>query len=66
MNYKGYQTSVMFDESVNAFHGSVVNIRDGISFQEASVDKLTAAFHEAVDDYLEFCANRGEAPDMPC
>lgn len=65
MNYKGYQASVVFDESVNAFHGRVVNIRDGINFQGTSVDELTVAFHEAVDDYLEFCAERGEAPDKP-
>ena len=64
MNYKGYQTSVVFDESVNTFHGRVVNIRDGINFQGTCVDELTAAFHEAIEDYLEFCADRGAPPDM--
>ena len=64
MNYKGYQASVVFDESVKAFHGRVVNIRDGINFQGTNVDELTTAFHEAVDDYLEFCAERGETPDL--
>lgn len=65
MNYKGYQASIAFDESVGAFHGRVDNLRDVINFQGSSVDELTAAFHEAVDDYLEFCASRGESPDKP-
>lgn len=65
MSYKGYQATITFDESVNLFHGRVVNLRDVINFQGASVDELTEAFHEAVDDYLGFCANRGEAPEKP-
>ena len=63
MKYKSYQASVVFDESVKAFHGRVVNIRDGINFQGTSVDDLTTAFHEAVEDYQEFCAERGEVPE---
>ena len=65
MNYKGYQASVTFDESVGAFHGRVDNVRDVINFQGSSVVELTASFHETVDDYLEFCASRGESPDKP-
>lgn len=65
MKYKGYQANVSFDESLNAFHGRVVNTRDVITFQGTSVDELTGAFHEAVEDYLEFCASRGESPDKP-
>jgi predicted HicB family RNase H-like nuclease len=45
-------------------HGEVINIKDVITFQAKSVDEL-AAFKDSTDDYLEFCAERGEKPDKP-
>jgi predicted HicB family RNase H-like nuclease len=36
-----------------------------ITFQGRTVDELKGAFRESVDDYLEFCASRGEEPDKP-
>jgi predicted HicB family RNase H-like nuclease len=45
--------------------GRINNIRDVISFQAGSVEELDAAFVEAVDDYLDFCATRGTEPDRP-
>ncbi len=65
MKYKGYLASITFDESVGAFHGRVVNTRDVITFSGTSVEELTGAFREAVEDYLEFCAGRGESPEHP-
>ena len=29
------------------------------------MDEFTAAFHEAIEEYLEFCTNRSETTDMP-
>jgi len=65
MHYKGYIGKIEFDEDADLFHGEVVNTRDVITFQGRSVDELKQAFHESVDDYLDFCAERGEAPDKP-
>ena len=39
--------------------------RDGITFQGDSVAEVIQAFHDSVDDYLEFCAKRGESPEKP-
>jgi predicted HicB family RNase H-like nuclease len=36
-----------------------------ITFQGESVDELRRAFQESVDDYLDFCAARGEKPEKP-
>ena len=36
-----------------------------ITFEGTSVDEVQQAFHESVDDYLEFCAQRGESPEKP-
>ena len=65
MEYKGYFTKVEFDDEANIFHGEVINLRDVITFQGETVDELRQAFHDSVDDYLEFCAERGEEPEKP-
>ena len=52
MNYKGYQARIELDEEAGVFHGEVINTRDVITFQGASVEEL-------------FCASRGEDPEKP-
>jgi len=65
LEYKGYVGNVVFDDEAGVFSGEVVNTRDVITFQGASVDELRKAFEDSVDDYLEFCAERGEQPEKP-
>jgi predicted HicB family RNase H-like nuclease len=65
MEYKGYIGVVEFDDEAGVFHGEVINTRDVITFEGASVRELKKAFRDSVDDYLAFCAQRGEQPDKP-
>jgi predicted HicB family RNase H-like nuclease len=65
MGYKGYLAHITFDERANLFHGEVINIRDVVTFQGQSVEELRQAFSDSVEDYLAFCAERGETPDQP-
>lgn len=65
MKYKGYTGIVEFDEEAGVLHGRVVGLRDVITFQGDSVAEVTRAFRDSVDDYLEFCAERGESPEKP-
>ena len=65
MNYKGYIGHVEFDDEAGLFHGEVLDLRDVVTFQGKSVDELSQAFRDSVDDYLEFCEERGEEPDKP-
>ena len=65
MKYKGYEAVVEFDSEAEIFHGEVINIRDVITFQGDSVKVLKQAFEESVEDYLDFCKQRGEEPDKP-
>jgi len=65
MEYKGYVAHVVFDDSVDVFHGEVVNTQDVITFQGRTVDELRKAFEESVDDYLEFCKEDGVEPEKP-
>ena len=63
LEHKGYRGQVEFDSAAKIFHGEVVETRDVITFQGTTVDELERAFRDSVEDYLEFCAKRGEEPD---
>jgi predicted HicB family RNase H-like nuclease len=65
MEYKGYLARVAFDDRAGIFHGEVINIPDVITFQGTTVDELRQAFADSVEDYLVFCAERGEEPCQP-
>ena len=65
MEYKGYFGKVEFDDEANIFYGEVINLRDVVIFQGETVKDLRKAFRESIDDYLEFCAVRGEEPEKP-
>lgn len=62
MTYKGYVGSVSFSEKDNVFFGKVEGINGLVNFEGESVRELTDAFHEAVDDYLEYCKAEGIEP----
>ena len=63
--YRGYVGVARADSDAGVIRGRVVNTRDMITFQGKTVAEAEHEFHEAVDDYLEFCAQRGVKPDRP-
>lgn len=65
LKYKGYTGRAQFDDEAGILHGEVLDLRDVITFQGKSVDELERAFRDSIDDYLAFCAERGEEPDKP-
>ena len=65
MQHKGYIGRVEFDDEADIFHGEVIGLRDVITFQGRTVNEVKQAFRESVDDYLAFCAKRGEEPEKP-
>src|ERR1700761_9031672 len=60
MKYKGYTGHVEYDDEAKIFHGEVLGIKDIVTFQGTTVDEIEQAFKDSVDDYLAFCAERGE------
>lgn len=65
MEYKGYIGKVELDEEAGVLYGEVINVRDVITFEGTTVEEVQTAFRESVDDYLDFCAQRGESPEKP-
>lgn len=62
MTYKGYAARIEYDDEDGIFVGRLAGIRDGVGFHAGNVEELRAAFHEAVDDYVETCAKIGKEP----
>ena len=65
LQYKAYTGHADYDEEAGLLHGEVLGLRDVVTFQGTSVKELKRAFQESIDDYLEFCPERGEEPDDP-
>ena len=65
LDYKGYTADIVYDAEGGVLAGSVLGVRDGICFEAESAADVESAFHEAVDDYLEFCAEKGKEPEVP-
>lgn len=65
MTHQGYAARIEYSEEDGCFVGRVTGIRDIIGFHGESVAEVRAAFQEAVDFYLDTCAERGETPQRP-
>jgi len=65
VSYKGYMGQAIWDETAGIFHGEIVGVSDVITFQVKTKKALNEAFQHSVDDYLVFCNERGEAPNLP-
>lgn len=69
MRYRGYTANITRDEESGVYHGEVEKIGDVITFQAdlyaSSIDAVFESFRKSVDDYLEFCEERGEEPEQP-
>jgi predicted HicB family RNase H-like nuclease len=63
LEYKGYIGTLEAEDGV--FFGRVAGLRDVITFEGTTFAEVEQAFQESVDDYLAFCAERGEPPDRP-
>ncbi|QKJ28318.1 type II toxin-antitoxin system HicB family antitoxin [Mucilaginibacter mali] len=63
IQYQNYYASVHFSAADEVFYGKILGINDLVSFEGASVKELKAAFEEAVEDYIEFCAEIGKTPE---
>jgi predicted HicB family RNase H-like nuclease len=61
LEHKGYIGTVEADDGI--FSGRMAGLRDVVTFEGATFAEAEQAFRDSVDDYLAFCAERGEAPD---
>lgn len=65
MTYKNYSARIEFDAEDEIFTGQIAGIRDVVGFHANTVSELKEAFHEAVDDYVDTCAEIAKDPQKP-
>ncbi|HZU34518.1 MAG TPA: type II toxin-antitoxin system HicB family antitoxin [Gemmataceae bacterium] len=66
MEYKGYTGQITgVDEKQGLIHGRVANLNDVITFEGKTYKELRQAFHDSVEDYLEFCEQLERPPEKP-
>jgi predicted HicB family RNase H-like nuclease len=63
IHYKGYIGTVVFSEEDAVFHGKVIGIKPLISFEGDNVTAITKDFRDAIEEYLDFCANNNITPE---
>ena len=61
--YKGYYGSVEFSDEDNVFFGRIIGINDRITYEGDNADALRHDFEEAVEEYIETCAQLGKEPE---
>lgn len=66
LKHKGYIGSIEFDLEDGYLHGRVQFINDCIIYDGETIPELQQSFREAVDGYLEMCAELGKTPDATC
>jgi predicted HicB family RNase H-like nuclease len=65
MTYNGYSALIEFDNECDLLRGEILDINDTITFYANSVDEIKEAMKDAIDDYLEHCAEIGKKPEKP-
>ena len=63
LQYKGYHTIIEYDTETYMLRGKIEGINDFVNFQSENPKEIEQEFHNAVDDYLEFCKEVGKDPD---
>jgi len=63
MEYKDYHATISYDAEENIFVGEVFGINDSLNFHGTTVEELTEAFHQSIDNYLALCEKFGKVPE---
>jgi len=63
LKYKDYLGSVEFSANDGVLHGKIIGINDLVTYEGSSVIELQNEFIEAVQDYLQTCADLKKQPN---
>ena len=67
MKYKGYVATVEYDDSVDLFHGEVINAAPYpiVTFEASDVEGLKREFQISIEEYFAVCEEYEMAPHPP-
>jgi len=63
LEYKGYSGSIEYSKEDNCLYGKVIDLDKGtcITYEGSTALELYEDFKGSIDDYLDYCKNRGIA-----
>ena len=64
LEYKGYSGSIEYSKADNCLHGKVIGLDKGtcITYEGNTALELYEDFKGAIDDYLDYCNDKGIKP----
>lgn len=65
LHYKGYTAEIYYSAEDNLIFGKLEDIKDLVNFHSDNTNNIVQHFHDAVDDYLELCAEIDKEPEKP-
>ena len=63
--YRGYNGAVDVDPDAGILFGRVLDLDAVLTFEAEGVREAKQAFHDTVDDHLDWCAERGKQLEKP-
>ena len=54
LEYKGFSTKIRYSVQDKCYYGKLEDIRDLVLYDADTPEDIEQAFHEAVDEYLEY------------
>jgi predicted HicB family RNase H-like nuclease len=72
LEYKGYQTKIVYSAEDGLLCGKIEGIKDLVDFYSCTCESIVdgsagivEAFHTAVNDYFDMCQEVGKEPEQP-
>jgi predicted HicB family RNase H-like nuclease len=64
LEYKGYSGSIEYSKTDNCLYGKVIGLEKGtgITYEGNTASELYEDFKGAIDDYLDYCKEKGIKP----
>ena len=63
LEYKGYHTVAKYSKKDNVFFGKIEGIKALVLFEAKTKNETSQKFHEAVDEYLNYCKKYKVTPE---
>ena len=60
MEYRGYRANVEYDDRDKILVGTVIGIKDKLSFHGRSTEEMVFSFSHCIDEYLDLCEEIGK------
>lgn len=65
LTYEGYIAEVVYEGDDEYMDGSTINTRAILHFRGRTPEELKHEFAETIEDYREWCKERGVEPEKP-